>query len=105
MDRAGLIRAGDQRALATLIRDLEEGHADAVAELRALAAGGTAPFVVGITGPAGAGKSTLVDGLVARLRARGERVGIVAVDPSSATGPALAAAPGGGLGEIGRASL
>jgi len=100
MDRAGLIRAGDQRALATLIRDLEEGHADAVAELRALAAGGTAPFVVGITGPAGAGKSTLVDGLVERLRARGQRVGIVAVDPSSVTGPATATAPGAGGGAV-----
>src|SRR6516162_5331809 len=39
--------------------------------------------VVGITGPPGAGKSTLADALIARLRAAGRRVGVVAVDPSS----------------------
>lgn len=98
MDRAGLIRSGDQRALATLLRDLDDGRAEAVAELRGLGAGGAAPFVVGITGPAGAGKSTLVDALTERLRARGTRVGIVAVDPSSARA-------GGGRGEPGGAVL
>lgn len=84
MDRPHLIEAGDQRALASLIRDLDDGRPEAAGELRALTAGRAPPFVVGITGPAGAGKSTLVDGLIARLRARGERVGVVAVDPSSA---------------------
>src|SRR5262249_59196036 len=39
--------------------------------------------VIGVTGPPGAGKSTLVDALIARLRAAGRRVGVVAVDPSS----------------------
>src|SRR5262245_21708324 len=39
--------------------------------------------VIGVTGPPGAGKSTLTDALIGRLRAEGRRVGIVAVDPSS----------------------
>src|SRR6185436_2076025 len=39
--------------------------------------------VVGVTGPPGAGKSTLVDGLVGKLRAKSHSVGVVAVDPSS----------------------
>lgn len=48
------------------------------------------PRVVGLTGPPGAGKSTLVDVLVARARAEGRRVGVIAVDPSSPrTGGAL----------------
>ncbi len=42
-----------------------------------------APHVVGVTGPPGAGKSTLVDALIAVARGRGERVAVVAVDPSS----------------------
>src|SRR5437773_1666040 len=39
--------------------------------------------VIGVTGPPGAGKSTLTDRITARLRAAGHRVGIVAVDPTS----------------------
>src|SRR6185295_13912606 len=47
-------------------------------------------FVVGVTGAPGVGKSTLVDALVGAARARGERVAVVAVDPSSPfTGGAL----------------
>lgn len=41
------------------------------------------PAVIGITGPPGAGKSTLVDGLTAQWAARGERIAILAIDPSS----------------------
>jgi LAO/AO transport system kinase len=89
MGRRELIRAGDHRALAGLIRDLDDGVPDAAQALKDLqdpSAGVVAPFVVGITGPPGAGKSTLVDGLCGLLRGRGARVGIVAVDPSSPRG-------------------
>lgn len=87
------IRAGDRRALAALIRQLDDERPDARELLRALqeaaAADGPAAgspsgsLVVGITGGAGAGKSTLVDALVAHWRATGERVGVVAIDPTS----------------------
>jgi len=86
MGRRELIRAGEHRALAGLIRDLDDGVPDAARELQELTAGTPAPFVVGVTGPPGAGKSTLVDVLCGLLRARGTRVGIVAVDPSSPLG-------------------
>jgi LAO/AO transport system kinase len=62
-----------------------EQRAEALRLLDALEAGAPSPGAprVGLTGAPGAGKSTLLDALVRRLRARGESVGIVAVDPSS----------------------
>jgi len=79
--------SGQARALARAVSLVEDGAAEA-AELLRLCQGALAgqkrAFRVGITGPGGAGKSTLVDGLTRALRAQGRRVGIVAVDPSSA---------------------
>ncbi len=80
-------RAGDRPALARLVSMIEArapGVADALDVLapRRLRAPG-APHVTGITGPPGAGKSTFVDRLVQHARAAGERVAVVAVDPSS----------------------
>lgn len=80
-------RAGERPALARLI-SMVEGRAPGTQALLAdLAprrlAGPGAPHVVGVTGPPGAGKSTFVDQLVRLARARGERVAVVAVDPSS----------------------
>jgi len=78
---------GDRRALAramTRIDDGASGVLDAVAGLeprRATTPG--APFVLGVTGPPGAGKSTFTNRLIARARANGERVAVLAVDPSS----------------------
>jgi LAO/AO transport system kinase len=80
---AARIRAGDVRAAAALMRDLDDGRAEAREVLRALYPDAGRAFVVGVTGPPGCGKSTLVDALVARRRAGGGRVGVVAVDPSS----------------------
>jgi LAO/AO transport system kinase len=77
--------AGDVRALARALTHAEGSSAGAraaVAELRRRTAGRQAR-VVGVTGAPGAGKSTLVDRLVAAWRARGARVAVLAVDPSS----------------------
>src|ERR1700676_3328713 len=82
---AGL-RNGETRALARAVSLVEDGAAES-AELLELCHGvlsaGSRALRVGITGPAGAGKSTLVDALTRELRRQGRRVGIVAVDPSS----------------------
>ncbi len=83
-------RAGDRRALARLLSLLEEGG-EAAARFSAHVFPHTGnAYVVGITGPPGCGKSTLVNALARAYRERGGTVGIVAVDPSSPfTGGAL----------------
>jgi LAO/AO transport system kinase len=82
-DRAAKILAGDIRATARLISDLENGDPAAVPVLRALAARPRRAQVIGITGPPGSGKSTLADKLMAEIRKRGATVAVLAVDPSS----------------------
>ncbi len=77
------ILAGDIRAGARLMRDVDDRHPDALAALRALHPHTGAAYLVGVTGNPGAGKSTLVDQLIAHYRAAGERVGVVCVDPTS----------------------
>lgn len=83
-------RAGDRRALARLLSLLEEGG-ETAAQLSARLFPYTGnAYVIGITGPPGSGKSTLVNALARAYRERGDTVGIVAVDPSSPfTGGAL----------------
>jgi LAO/AO transport system kinase len=84
------IRAGDVRAAARLMREIEDGSPEAEATLRDLYPGTGGAFVLGITGPPGAGKSTLVDALIQLWREQGLRVGVVAIDPSSpVTGGAI----------------
>jgi len=74
---------GSQLAGARLIRLLEEGDAEGVAALKALYPHTGRAFILGITGPPGAGKSTLVDRIIGEFRSREKKVGVVAVDPSS----------------------
>ena len=74
---------GEARAVARAISKAEDGAEDAFALMKALFPHTGRGLVVGITGSPGAGKSSLVDKLAALYRRREERVGIVAVDPSS----------------------
>ena len=83
-------RAGKRPALARAISIVENDRPGARALLQALHARLGRARRIGITGPPGAGKSTLVSALITALRARGDTVGVVAVDPSSPfTGGAL----------------
>src|SRR6266436_680254 len=77
------ITAGDLNAVARAISKVEDGAADAAELMKKVFPRTGRALVVGITGAPGAGKSSLVDKLAAVYRKRGERVGIVAVDPSS----------------------
>ena len=77
------VRAGDPRALARAISLVEDESPIGTDVLRRLFADTGRAYVVGVTGPPGAGKSTLVDRLIAQLRAGGQTVGVVAVDPTS----------------------
>lgn len=89
-EQARLLLAGQRRALARAISAVERGDPAAAELLRAVLPHGGRAHVVGITGSPGVGKSTLLAALVGALRARGRRVGVLAVDPSSPfTGGAL----------------
>lgn len=74
---------GDIRAASRLIRLIDDGRPEARAALKQLFQHSGRALVVGITGPPGAGKSTLTDCLIAQARDAGLKVGVLAVDPSS----------------------
>lgn len=77
------IAAGEPGAVARAISKVEDGAADVPELMKQLFSRTGRALIVGITGAPGAGKSTLVDKLAAFYRRNGERVGIIAVDPSS----------------------
>jgi len=74
---------GDRLALARLITRVENRAPDVPEIMRAVHERTGRAYVLGITGPPGAGKSTLVDRVTGRLRAEKQPVGVIAVDPSS----------------------
>ncbi|HPV80885.1 MAG TPA: methylmalonyl Co-A mutase-associated GTPase MeaB, partial [Dermatophilaceae bacterium] len=76
-------RAGSPRAVARLISLVEDAHPALREVMAALAPHTGKAHVIGLTGSPGVGKSTSTSALVAAFRARGKRVGILAVDPSS----------------------
>jgi len=75
--------SGERRPLARLLTRIENGDPSVRPLLPQLFAAGRGAHVIGITGPPGSGKSTLVNALIGEWRRRGRRVGILAVDPSS----------------------
>ena len=77
------VRSGDAAAVARAISKIEDGSPGAAALMKEIYQLSRGALVIGITGAPGAGKSSLVDKLAMLYRKRGERVGIVAVDPSS----------------------
>lgn len=77
------LRDGDRRAISAAITELERLSPAAPGLLKALQPHLGHALVAGITGPPGAGKSTLVNALIAHLRSQGRTVGVIAVDPSS----------------------
>jgi LAO/AO transport system kinase len=74
---------GDRLALARLITRVENRSPEVPEIMRAVHERTGRAYVLGITGPPGAGKSTLVDRITSRLRAESLPVGVIAVDPSS----------------------
>ncbi len=80
---ARAVLRGDRHALARLISAVENQDPAAVPSLQALYKRTGHARIIGITGPLGVGKSSLINALLGRLRSEGRKVGVVAVDPSS----------------------
>jgi LAO/AO transport system kinase len=82
-DLADGVRSGDRRALARAISLVENRDPLSYELVRALYPETGSAFVVGVTGPPGVGKSSLISALVRHVRERETTVGVISVDPSS----------------------
>ena len=80
---AGRVLAGETRAIARAISIIEDESPAAAELIRGIFSRTGRAYLIGVTGPPGAGKSTLVDRLVGEMRAAGRTVGVIAVDPTS----------------------
>jgi LAO/AO transport system kinase len=80
---AAAVRAGDKRALARAISLVENGDALAYDVIHDLYPETGGAYAIGITGPPGVGKSSLISALVRHVRADDQEVGVISVDPSS----------------------
>ncbi len=90
MGLAEKVLAGDVRAAARLISQIEDEAPEALAEMNGIYPHTGRAYIVGVTGPPGAGKSTLADNLIGFFRKKGMSVGVIAIDPTSAlTGGAI----------------
>ena len=77
------VRTGDKRALARAISLVEDGDALAYQLIRDLYPQTGHAYAIGITGPPGVGKSSLISALIRYVREHGPSVGVISVDPSS----------------------
>ena len=83
IDLAQELIKGNHRAIARAISLVENNGSAAQEMMKKIFPGTGKSLVIGITGPPGSGKSTLVDQVVVHLRKNGKKIGIIAVDPSS----------------------
>lgn len=77
------VLARDRGAVARLISAIERGGADATAAVAKLFARTGSAYTVGITGAPGSGKSTITNALITRVRATGNEIAVLAIDPTS----------------------
>ena len=83
MKLVDMMLRGDRVALARLMTLAESRHESLPGILGRLNSSGDGSYIIGITGPPGAGKSTIADKLIGAYREAGKKIGVIAVDPSS----------------------
>lgn len=83
LELANLLLKGDKRALARLISLVEDAEPEVATALSQIYPHTGHAHLIGITGPPGAGKSTLTDKIIRRAREAGKKVGVLCIDPSS----------------------